>query len=319
ILDEVSMIDMPLFYALLDALPEQASLIMIGDSDQLPSVGPGNLLKDLIAGGAIKTVYLKEIFRQAQQSMIVMNAHAINTGRMPSLDASNDFFFMRRNSAQDLITTVKELCRTRLPSYFDIEPSQIQVIMPSKLRETGTYNLNNQLQTSLNPGRPGVREYRFGDMVFREGDKVMQIRNNYDITWHKSDMSEAGWGIFNGDIGIIERISIEEEIIEINFDDRITDYSLDLVEDLELAYAMTVHKSQGSEFEAVVFVAFDAPARLLTRNILYTAVTRAKRVFVAVGKDEIIWRMTQNNDARTRYSGLKERIKLLRGSGNNEA
>jgi len=311
ILDEVSMIDMQLFSAVLEALPDHASLIMVGDSDQLPSVGPGDVLKDLERSGVIKTVHLEEIFRQAQQSMIVMNAHAINTGRMPRLERSRDFFFMRRTNSQELINTVIELCKTRLPSYFDIDSSQIQVIMPSKQREVGTYNLNNQLQAALNPGRPGKKEYRFGDTIFREGDRVMQVRNNYDITWRRSDMSEAGWGIFNGDIGTIEAISLEEETIVINFDERIADYSLDLMEDVELAYAITVHKSQGSEFPAVVYIAFDAPSRLLTRNLLYTAVTRARKVLVAVGKEEIIQRMTENNESKKRYSGLKERIMLM--------
>ncbi len=314
ILDEVSMIDIQLFSAVLDALPDHASLIMVGDSDQLPSVGPGDVLKDLIRSGVIKTIHLEEIFRQSQQSMIVMNAHAINTGKMPKLERSKDFFFMRRSSSQELISTVIDLCKTRLPSYFDIDSSQIQVILPSKQREVGTYNLNNQLQAALNPGRPGKREYRFGDTIFREGDRVMQIRNNYDITWRRSDMSEAGWGIFNGDIGTIEAISLEEETIVINFDERIADYSLDLMEDLELAYAITVHKSQGSEFPAVVYIAYDAPSRLLTRNLLYTAVTRARKVLVVVGKEEIMQRMTQNNESKKRYSGLKERLSLMAAS-----
>ena len=314
IIDELSMVDIELMQGLLSALRNDTRLILVGDYDQLPSVGAGNVLRDLIASGCVATVHLTEIFRQAQESMIVMNAHAINAGGQMELKSSNDFFYMRRSEPKDVVSTVTELCRTRLPAYFKIDPKDIQVITPSKQRETGTHYLNKNLQMALNPPRRDCAEKQYGDMVFRVGDRVMQIRNNYDIMWRKTDASEAGLGIFNGDIGVIEQINPDTELITIRFEDKIADYTTELLGELELAYAITVHKSQGSEFPAVVLVAGDAPKRLLSRNLLYTAVTRAKNYLVVVGTSEILEQMIANNVQHKRYTALRVRLRRLCGT-----
>ncbi len=311
IVDELSMVDIQLMRGLLDALRPNTRLIMVGDYDQLPSVGAGNVLRDLIGSGCIPTAHLTEIFRQAQESMIVMNAHAINAGGKIDLKSSKDFFFMRRVEPYDIVETVTQLCKTRLPSYFNLEPRDIQVISPSKMRETGTYSLNRSLQSALNPPRSDRNEKKHGETIFRVGDRVMQIRNNYDINWHKADGSEAGLGIFNGDIGVIEEINPETELITIRFDDKLATYSTELLGELELAYAITVHKSQGSEFPAVVLTAVDAPRRLLSRNLLYTAVTRAKQYLVIVGTQEVLEQMIENNIQHKRYTALRVRLRRL--------
>lgn len=312
ILDEVSMVDIMLMQALVEALPEGARLVLVGDADQLPPVGPGNFLWDAIYSKRVPTVQLNEIFRQAQQSDIVMNAHAVNEGRMPKASGSEgDFFIMKRRDAASVIETVTQLCSTRLPNYYGFAPSQIQVISPAKRQGSGTVPLNSRLQQVLNPPSPDKQEKRFGAIVFREGDRVMQIRNNYDILWEKSDdSSEQGTGIFNGDVGEILQIFPGQECMVIRFDDRIATYTYDMLPELELAYAITVHKSQGSEFDAVVLALSEGlPFQLLTRNILYTAITRAKKLLVIVGSNETLAYMVQNNQLHRRYSALRLRLR----------
>lgn len=308
IVDEMSMVDVLLMHSLLRALPEKATLIMVGDPDQLPSVGAGNLFADLIRSGAVRTVCLTEIFRQAQESLIVMNAHAVNHGELPVLTSKDrDFFFMKRRSSEAVLQTISELCAQRLPKNMGIAPNEIQVISPSRKGETGTVNLNRVLQAALNPPSPAKKEKFSGERCFREGDRVMQIRNNYDIMW-KKDGGGAGTGIFNGDIGTILEIDPSEDQIRIRFDDREVLYDSDLLPELELAYAITAHKSQGSEYRAVVFVPFAGAPMLLTRGVLYTAMTRAKELMIMVGNEEIIAQMTANNRRNKRYSGLCYRL-----------
>ena len=309
IVDEASMIDLQLMASLLRALKPGCRLILVGDPDQLPSVGAGNLFSDLIRSGVAQTVKLTHIFRQAQESLIVMNAHAVNAGQMPVLTVKNrDFFFMRRQSPESVVQTIQELCRKRLPENMGIPVSEIQVLSPSRKQPTGTKALNLALQATLNPPAEGKREKRFGDFSFREGDRVMQIRNNYDILWKKADGFGSGTGIFNGDIGKILSIDFAEEQLAIQFDDRIAQYGFDMLRELELAYAMTVHKSQGSEYRAVILSAFSGSSLLLTRSILYTAITRARELFIIVGREEVIAAMTQNDRQQRRYSALKLRL-----------
>lgn len=308
IVDEMSMVDVLLMHSLLRALPEDATLILVGDPDQLPSVGAGNLFSDLIRSGAVRTIALTEIFRQARESLIVMNAHAVNHGELPVLTAKDrDFFFMKRRSAESVVQTVAELCSTRLPKNMGIASSEIQVISPTRKGETGTANLNRVLQAALNPHDAAKKEKFCGDICFREGDRVMQIRNNYDILWKRADGS-VGTGIFNGDIGTIVQIDPREECIRIRFDDREAAYDADQLPELELAYAVTAHKSQGSEYRAVVFVPFAGAPMLLTRGVLYTAITRARELLILVGNEEIVAQMTANNRKNKRYSGLRFRL-----------
>lgn len=313
IVDELSMVDLPLMYALLRALPEDASLILIGDADQLPSVGPGNVLRDLIQSGCIPTFHLDTIFRQAQESMIIMNAHAINEGRVPACKSNRDFFFMKRADGHGVAETVVELCSQRLPSFFHIDPSQIQVIAPSKKQEAGTANLNRRLQAALNPAAPGKAELRMGEGVLRQGDRVMQMRNNYDVICQKPDTGETTFGVFNGDTATITAIDTAAQIMTLTFDDgRVAAYTPELLPELDLAYAITVHKSQGNEFPVVVLSIFDADPRLLSRNLLYTAVTRAKNQLVVVGSEEVFSRMVANNVQHKRYSALHVRLREIR-------
>lgn len=308
IVDEVSMVDVLLMHSLLRALPPEASLILVGDPDQLPSVGAGNLFADLIRSEAVPTIALTEIFRQAQESLIIMNAHAVNHGQLPDLTCKNrDFFFLRRQSAESVVQTVAELCAVRLPDNMGIAASEIQVISPTRKGETGTANLNHALQTVLNPPDPSKKEKYCGETCFREGDRVMQIRNNYDIMWKKRG-GGAGNGIFNGDIGTILSIDPHDDSILICFDDREVLYDSDMLTELELAYAITAHKSQGSEYRAVIFVPFAGAPMLLTRGVLYTAITRARELLILVGRDEIVAQMTENNRRNKRYSGLRRRL-----------
>ena len=314
ILDEVSMIDIVLMQSLMDALREGTRLILVGDADQLPPVGPGNFLRDCIGSGRIHTVELNEIFRQAQQSAIVCNAHAINQGEMPvSGGRDGDFFIMKQRSAAEVMSTVVDLCRRRLPDYYGFSPEQIQVLTPSRRQAAGTTQLNRLLQEALNPPDAAKPEKRYGDTVFRLGDRVMQVRNNYDIVWEKQDdPAEEGTGMFNGDVGRIVGISLPEESMLIQFDDKLAHYSFDMLNELELAYAMTVHKSQGSEFEAVIVALPNGIGRrLLTRNILYTAITRAKKLLVLVGDPAVTETMVHTNTRNRRYSALRAR--LIRG------
>lgn len=312
VLDEVSMIDVSLMQALLAAMPHGARLVLVGDADQLPPVGPGNLLRDLIACGRVPITQLTEIFRQAQESDIVMNAHAINEGHMPVASGKDgDFFILKKSDPAAVAQTITALCRDRLPSYYGLQPSQIQVLTPSRRQGAGTAYLNHTLQETLNPGTPDKHEKRFGDTVFREGDRVMQIRNNYDILWERADGREQGSGMFNGDVGEILQIFPGQECLLVKFDDKLATYTFDMLDELELAYAMTVHKAQGSEFDAVIVaLSGGISRRLLTRNILYTAITRAKRLLVIVGAQETIEVMVSAGARGRRYSALKARMLL---------
>ena len=310
IVDEASMIDTPLMYALLQAIKPGARLLIIGDADQLPSVGAGNILRDIIDSGRFPTVCLKEIFRQASESLIVTNAHAINDGRMPELSVKdNDFFFISRRTDREAAQTVADLYANRLPkAYGEAEREGIQVIAPSRRGEAGTENLNIILQAALNPPAHGKKEIKYRDILFREGDRVMQTRNNYDLEWESDDDKKTGQGIFNGDIGVIREI--RRSSVTVDFDGRIVEYDHDLLEDLETAYAVTVHKSQGSEYRTVIIpVCASTPTLLLTRNLLYTAVTRAQRRVILVGQEATIKRMVDNVRQSMRYTGLMLRLK----------
>jgi exodeoxyribonuclease V alpha subunit len=305
IIDEASMVDNELMSALLHAVKPGARVVIIGDADQLPSVGAGNVLRDLIDCKRFATVRLTEIFRQAQQSLIITNAHTINRGEMPRLDVKdNDFFFLPRESDSEIAATVAQLYKTRLPrTYGEMAVKGTQVICPSRKGETGTEHLNVILQAALNPPSPEKREHRFRELVFREGDRVMQIKNNYDIEWERPD-GTLGTGIFNGDIGVIERINPASEHMEIRFDERHVAYDFNMLDELEPAYAVTVHKSQGSEYPIVILPLGSAAPMLLSRNLFYTAVTRAQSMVVLVGREEIARAMVENNRQALRYTGL---------------
>lgn len=309
IVDECSMMDVLLMSSLLRAVPQGARLILVGDPDQLPPVGPGCPFSDMIRSGNIPTVRLTEIFRQAQESLIVMNAHRVNRGEQPDLTAKDrDFFFLRRRSEDAVAQTIAELVKTRLPKNMGIPAEDIQVLSPTRKGGCGTFRLNQLLQDALNPAAPGKNEKKWGDFLFRTGDKVMQIRNNYDILWKKTDGTAVGTGIFNGDIGTILDIDPNMEIVSIRFDDRLAEYSFDMLVDLEPAYAVTVHKSQGSEYRAVILSAWSGSQYLLTRSILYTAITRARELLIIVGREEVVSAMTLNEKRNRRYSGLKLRL-----------
>lgn len=309
IVDEMSMVDVELLYALLQAIPQGKRLILVGDPDQLPPVGPGFPFSDMLRSGQLPTVRLTEIFRQAQKSLIVMNAHRVNRGEMPDLKTVNsDFFFLRRGNEEGVAQLIRDLCSTRLPKNMGIPPEQIQVLSPTRKGGVGTMNLNRLLQETLNPSSPDKKERQFGEFLFREGDRVMQIRNNYDILWKKTDGSAVGAGIFNGDVGIIREINPSAETMTIVFDDREAEYDFTQLNELEPAYAMTVHKSQGSEYRAVILTAWNGSPYLLTRSILYTAITRARELLIVVGKEETVAAMTQNATKNRRYTGLKLRL-----------
>ena len=306
IVDETSMVDVPLMAALLDALPGDCRLVLVGDPDQLPSVGPGQVFQHLIRSGAVPTVCLTEIFRQARTSQIVMNAHSINEGVLPSLqNRGGDFFFLRRRDPQRAVETIVELCKTRLPQRMGIPADQIQVLSPTRKYLTGTANLNLELQAALNPPVPGQSEAKRGGFSFRTGDRVMQIKNNYNVLWRSRDRQKGGTGVFNGDVGVIEHIAPGGELVTVCFDDHVVEYSQDMLSELEPAYAMTVHKSQGSEYRAVILAALNGASMLLTRGVLYTAVTRAKELLIIVGDDEILASMTANDRQTRRYSGIR--------------
>lgn len=309
VVDETSMVDILLMQSLLRALPRRCRLILVGDPDQLPSVGPGNLFSDLIRSGVVPTVRLTEIFRQAQESLIVMNAHAVNQGVLPNLTVKNkDFFFLKRRSAEEVVMTIRELCCQRLPKNMGIAPGEIQVLSPTRKNEAGTKNLNQKLQEVLNPPSQEKREKKLGEKLLREGDRVMQIRNNYDILWKNADGAGSGAGIFNGDIGTIVSIDYQQELVTVDFDERRAEYDFSMLSELELAYAMTVHKSQGSEYRAVILTAWPGSRYLLTRSVLYTALTRAKELLIIVGNEEVVAAMVANDRQTRRYSGLKLRL-----------
>ena len=309
IVDEMSMVDICLMHSLIQAIPPYTRLILVGDPDQLPPVGPGFPFSDMLRSGRLKQVQLTEIFRQAQESLIVMNAHRVNGGQMPDLkNRKSDFFFLPCNSEEAVSKTIEGLCAQRLPQNMGIPAQQIQVLSPTKRGFAGTASLNSLLQASLNPPAPDKKEHRFGDVVFREGDRVMQTRNNYDILWTRLDESAVGTGIFNGDVGTIIKIDHTTETLTIVFDDRQAEYDFTQLNELELAYAITVHKSQGSEYRAVVLSAWNASPYLLSRSILYTAITRAKELMIVVGQEETLAAMVQNAKTGRRYTGLKLRL-----------
>jgi len=331
ILDESSMVDISLMAALLRAMPPKCRLVMVGDADQLPSVGPGNVFMDVIRSGIVETVRLTEIFRQGSLSRIVANAHRINRGDYPDLKSNaneGDFFFLRRNDTAQAVDTAVNLCAVRLPKNMGIPPADIQVLSPTRRGEAGTRHLNAVLQRALNPASDSKKEKKYGEIVFREGDRVMQTRNNYDIIWSKPEkigftnegeglplpvvtLGEKplhGTGVFNGDIGFIAGIDEENEIMTVLFDDRLAAYGFDMLSELEHAFAMTVHKSQGSEYRAVVLMALDGPPQLMCRSVLYTAVTRARELMIIVGSENGIYGMVDNNKVTRRYSGLRARL-----------
>lgn len=309
IVDEMSMVDVQLLCALLRAIPQGKRLILVGDPDQLPPVGPGFPFRDMLRSEVLPTVRLTEIFRQAQKSLIVMNAHRVNRGEMPDLKTVNsDFFFMRRTSEEAVAQLIRDLCTTRLPKNMGIPPEQIQVLCPTRKGGVGTVNLNRLLQAALNPPTPEKKERSFGDFLFREGGRVMQIKNNYDIVWKSCDGTTAGTGIFNGDVGVIREIDPGAETMTLVFDDREAVYDFTQLNELEPAYAMTVHKSQGSEYRAVILTAWNGSPYLLNRSILYTAITRARELLIVVGREETVAAMVNNAAKNRRYTGLKLRL-----------
>ena len=309
IVDEMSMVDLELMASLLRSMRPGCRLVMVGDPDQLPSVGAGNVLGDLLRSGVVPAVSLTEIFRQAEKSAIIRNAHAVNTGRPPELkNTQNDFFFLCRRAPDRLVQTVVELCQQRLPDNMGIPADQIQVLSPTRKGVCGTVNLNRALQAALNPPAAGKHQKPWGDMVFREGDRVMQTRNNYDVVWEKDDGS-MGAGIFNGDVGVIREIDPSGELITIQFDDRTCVYTADLLNQLDMAYAMTVHKAQGSEYRCVVLVSAAVAPALMVRGVLYTAITRARELLVLVGDDVAPGQMAANDKQQRRYSGLRRRLR----------
>ncbi len=312
IVDEASMVDNALMSSLCKAVKPGARLILIGDADQLPSVGAGRVLCDLIDSGRFATVRLTEIFRQAEESLIVTNAHAINEGALPDLTVrNNDFFFLPRRYDREIADTVVELCETRLPrAYGKATEGGIQIITPSRKGEAGTENLNRRLQAALNPPAKGKRELKYRETVFRVGDRVMQTKNNYDIEWESGNGVDqtAGSGVFNGDIGTVIFIDVAEGEMVVSFDDKEATYTGEMLDELEHAWAVTVHKSQGSEYPFVIIPCYNAPPLLLTRNLLYTAVTRARRMVILVGREDIIRAMVDNNRQTLRYTGLVHRL-----------
>ena len=333
ILDETSMLDIMLLHALLRALPREARLILVGDADQLPSIGPGRVFADVIQSGTVETISLTEIFRQSKGSEIIQAAHDINRGEIPELGRkSGDFFFLRRSDTERASDTIVELCAKRLPDNMHIPVRELQVLTPTRKGPSGTRALNLRLQAAINPPSPTKKEHKFGEITFREGDRVMQNKNNYDILWQKAEASdenrervslswadedepagedtgyEMGLGIFNGDIGYIQRIAPDEQSLSVDFDGKLTRYEFDQLGELEHAWAMTVHKSQGSEYRGVILAVLPGAPRLTTRSVLYTAVTRARELLVAVGDENTVRQMVSNHRVERRYSGLRARL-----------
>ena len=318
IIDEMSMVDLPLMHALLSAVVPGTRLVLVGDVDQLPSVGPGSVLKDIITSGCFPVVTLTRIFRQAGESDIVVNAHKINAGEPVVLDnKSRDFFFLRRQDADTIIGVAIMLIQKKLPGYVGAQPSEIQVMTPTRKGLLGVERLNTILQRYLNPQDPKKAEQEINGRLFREGDKVMQIKNNYQLEWEVTTKFgltvDKGVGVFNGDMGVIREINQYTENIEVEFDEgRRVKYGFDAVEELELAYAITVHKSQGSEYPAVIIPLLQGPRLLYNRNLLYTAVTRAKKCLTIIGSDTVFQEMIQNKNEQARYTSLAERIREFR-------
>ena len=308
IVDEMSMVDLPLFAALLRALRPGTRLVMVGDADQRPSVGAGNVFSDLIRSGKVETVFLREVFRQAERSAIIRNAHAVNAGEPPRLqNDQGDFYFLCRRDAQRAVSTVVELCQSRLPEKMGIPVGDIQVLTPTRKGPAGTENLNRLLQDALNPAKPGQPEIRWGERIFRPGDRVMQTRNDYDILWEKED-GTVGSGVFNGDVGRIQAIDPAGEWLAILYEDRKALYSLEMLSEIDLAYAQTVHKAQGSEYPCVVLCAMPSAPGLMVRGVLYTALTRARELLILVGDDAAVREMAANDRRARRYSGLRWRL-----------
>ena len=319
IIDEASMVDAMLFYALLKALVPGTRLIMVGDIDQLPPVGPGNILHDIISSEVFNVTTLNRIFRQAEESSIVENAHKIRNGiHLEINNKSKDFFFIPRNNGRDIAAEVNELVSDNLPKYLHVSPQEIEVLTPMRHYELGVEGLNRKLQQQINPPSPEHVEMQQGDVIFREGDKVMQIRNNYKIEWkiygdHDNNyVMDQGVGVFNGDMGIITSINDFDEVVTVSFDDgRVAEYTFNQLDELEHSFAITIHKSQGSEYPAVVIPLLSGPKKLLSRNLLYTAVTRAREMVVVVGNLNMINEMIDNVQEQKRFTGFTERIKEL--------
>lgn len=308
VLDECSMVDITLMSSLLKALKPGCRLVLVGDADQLPSVGPGNVFSDIIRSQTVPTVRLTEIFRQKGDSRIVRNAHMINRGEHPDFEANTgDFFRLRRLNGGTAVETIVELCARRLPENMKIPSASIQVLSPTRKGETGTVNLNKRLQAALNPPSESKKEKLFGKAVFRVGDRVIQTKNNYDTIW-KTKGGVSGAGVYNGDIGTIAQIDPITETLTVDFEDKLATYSFEMLNELEHAWALTVHKSQGSEYRAVVLALSGDVQMLLTRGVLYTAVTRAKELLIMVGDDNIAHRMIDNNKQSRRYSALRLRL-----------
>ena len=315
IVDEVSMVDTFIMESVMRALSTGCRLILVGDSDQLPSVGPGNVLGDLIESGLIPVVRLNEIFRQAQQSLIVTNAHKIVNGEIPILNsADKDFFFLQRNNKSEVSAVIADLCANRLPKAYGYSPFEnIQVLAPSKKGELGTAELNHKLQAALNPKDDDKAEITIGSKNFRTGDKVMQIKNNYQLEWEvrsKYGLAiDKGLGVFNGDMGIVRQINDFAQTVTVEFEEgKMVEYAYKGLDELELAYAITIHKSQGSEYPAVVIPLLNGPKMLMNRNLLYTAVTRARKCVTLVGDETVFEQMEHNVTEQVRYSGLIDRI-----------
>ncbi len=319
IIDEMSMVDIHLFQALLKAVTPGTRLILVGDVNQLPSVGPGQVLQDLIMSKSFATVSLQKIFRQAIESDIVVNAHKIHQGEYPVFDnKSKDFFFLERNDVNIIYKHMIQLIKEKLPGYCKVTPFEIQVLTPMRKGSLGVLTLNKILQEYLNPGEETKEEYIQADTIFRVGDKVMQIKNNYQLEWEivsKYNISiDKGVGVFNGDMGIIREISQLQHTLTVEFDDmRRVVYPFSMLEELELAYAVTIHKSQGSEYPAVILPLLTGPKQLFNRNLLYTGVTRAKNCLTILGNKQTVWEMIENNNENERYTGLRERIREVEG------
>ena len=315
IIDEMSMVDMPLFYALLKAVADKTRLILVGDSNQLPSVGPGNVLRDIINSECFSTVCLNKIFRQASESDIVVNAHHINQGEHVDTEKkSEDFFLMKRYEADRIISVAIQLIQKNLPPYVGAKSFDIQVLTPTRKGNLGVERLNTILQQYLNPANEGKKEIEYGNRIFREGDKVMQIKNNYQLEWEIQGKygipTDKGLGVFNGDMGIVKEINTYMHTLTVCFDDgHVVEYSVKALDELDLAYAITIHKSQGSEYPAVIIPLLPGPRMLMNRNLLYTAVTRAKKCVVIVGDDGTFNEMIENNIEQKRFSGFCNRIK----------
>ena len=317
IVDEVSMIDTMLMSSLLKGVDVGSRLILVGDVDQLPSVGAGNVLSDIIYSGNIKVVRLVEIFRQSQESHIVMNAHKINKGEYPIINQKDkDFFFLKRSNAEEIVFTIMDLMIKRLPSYTNINNIfDIQILTPMRKSSLGVENLNIELQKHLNPKSSKKNEKQYRLNIFREGDKVMQIKNNYNISWKNIEnevVLDEGLGVFNGDTGIIQNINDYYETITVIFEDsRVVEYDYSQLDELELAYAITIHKSQGSEYKVIVMPMYSGSNILMNRNLLYTAITRAKELVVIVGSYDAMKKMINNNMELERYSNLRNKIETM--------